>query len=168
MREHELQEHERRIEQALARAASRLHVPIERSTPESELILSEEAEAFEQMADAEERGQRLLMAFFTKFFDFLYEDGPHPGWVLRRLYVLARRYRPELILEMNGTDLGLMFGETRASQSYRMQQIFDRLKLSGVRGFRGGGCKTESAREAYAESAEGNHNRAGKRKKKKK
>ncbi len=88
--------------------------------------------------------------------------------MLRRLYMLARRYRPELILHMNGTDLGMLFGETRANQSYRMQLIFDRLKAAGVRGNRGGGCKTESSRGSYAEAAEGNHNRAGGKRKKRK
>ncbi len=167
MREHELLEHERRVESALARAASRLHEAVETRTPVHEVMLSEEAEEFERMADTVEDGERLRQEFFQRFFDFLFEDGPHPGWVLRRLYVLARRYRPDLVLRMNGTDLGLLFGETRAAQSYRMQLIFDRLRGAGARGFRGGGCKSEGSREAYAASAAGNHNRAKGKKKRK-
>lgn len=167
MREHELLEHERRVESALARAAARLHEVGETRTPLDEVMLSEEAESFERMTDFSEEAQRLRVEFFARFFDFLFEDGPHPGWVLRRIYALARRYRPDLILGMNGTDLGLLFGETRAAQSYRMQLIFDRLRMSGTRGFRGGGCKREESRSAYAASATGNRNRAKKRRKEK-
>lgn len=164
----ELLEHERRVERALARAASRLHEAVEVRTPVDEVMLSEEAECFDEVAQGEQ-GRELLLTFFDRFFEFLYEDGPHPGWVLRRLYALARRYRPSYILHMNGTDLGLMFGETRAAQSWRTQLIFDRLKLSGVHGCRGGGFKTESSREAYADAARGNRNRAkGKKKSTKK
>lgn len=166
MREHELLEHERRVDTALSRAASRMHEAVDVNTPVDELMLSEEAEAFERLASDDEAGRRLLLAFFDRFFDFLYEDGPHPGWVLRRVFALARRYRPELILKMNGTDLGLMFGETRAAQSWRMQAIFDRLKLSGVRGARGGGFKCEASRESYSEAARGNSNRSKQKKKK--
>lgn len=158
MREHERLEHEQRVDAALERAASRSHEPVELSTPLDELMLKEEAESFERMT-GDEGEMRLLLAFFDRFFDFLYEDGPHPGWVLRRVYALARRYKPDLILGMNGTDLGLMFGESRAAQSWRMQAIFDRLRGAGVRGSRGGGFKTEDAREAYSAAQRGNNNR---------
>jgi hypothetical protein len=167
MREHELLEHERRVESALARAASRMHEAVEPRTPVDELMLSEEAEEFERLADEHERGELLLKKFFFRFLDFLYEDGPHPGWVLRRLYVMARRYRPELILHMNGSELGQLFGETRAAQSHRMQMLFDRLSASGVRGFRGAGCKSETSRSTYAAAAAGNQNRRKKKKKRK-
>lgn len=160
MREHELLEHERRVESALARAASRTHEAVETRTPLDELMLSEEAAEFERLADEHERGELLLNRFFFRMLEFLYADGPHPGWVLRRLYVMARRYRPDLILHMNGTDLGLLFGETRAAQSYRMQLLFEKLQGAGVRGFRGAGCKSEGSREVYAASAAGNSNRA--------
>lgn len=158
MKERELLEHERRVDAALSRAADRLHEQIDVNTPADEVMLAEEVESFERLTKDEEQ-MRLLLAFFDRFFDFLYEDGPHPGWVLRRVYALARRYRPSLIMNMNGTDLGMMFNETRAAQSWRIQAIFDRLKLSGVRGCRGAGFKSEGARESYSESAKGNHNR---------
>lgn len=164
MKKCELLEHERRTANALARAAARMHEAVDVKTPLDSMMLEEESAIFDAAAGKDEERMRLLRDFFDKFFEFLYEDGPHPGWVLRRIYSLARRYRPELIMGMNGTDLGMMFGETRAAQSWRMQLIFDRLKGSGVRGNRGGGCKTEGSRAAYAEAAAGNHNRSGKKK----
>jgi len=160
MREHELLDHERRVESALSRAASRLHEAVDRRTPLDELMLAEEAEEFERRAEESETAAELLQEFFQRFLDFVFEEGPHPGWVMRRVYALARRYRPELILHMNGTDLGLLFGETRAAQSHRMQLLFDRLRQAGVRGGRGGGCKSQGSREVYASAARGNHNRA--------
>ena len=137
MTEHELLEHERRVATALNRAASRLHEPVEIRDPAHEVIAAEEAEEFAAIADRHEVGPRLLREFFDRFMDCVFEDGPHPGAALRRVYMLARRYTPEKILHMNGTDLGMLFGESRASQSHRMQLIFDRLKGAGVRGNRG-------------------------------
>ncbi len=157
----ELTQHERRVESALERAAARMHEAVEWRTPLDELMLSEAAERMGDVHSEDEMA--LLVEFFRRVFDFIFEEGAHPGWVLRRVYALARRYRPDLILHMNGTDLGLLFGETRAAQSYRMQLIFDRLRMSGVRGFRGGGCKSEESRATYAASAAGNHNRSKKK-----
>lgn len=168
MTENELLKCEREMEEVLAKAAVRWKVEVEPRTPLDYAILKEEAEVFEAMAAKDEDRLKFMQAVFDRIFEFLYEDGPHPGWVLRRVYLLARRYCPERMLNMNGTDLGNLFGESRAAQSWRMQKIFDRLKASGVRGFRGGGCKTEGSRAAYAEAAGGNHNRRGKTKKGKK
>lgn len=169
---------ERQIDFAMSRAAARLaHIgdDVEVRTPLTALLLAEDMERLEAASRsiAEEYGDdfsRTYAAWFGRLLAFFFAEGPHPGVVLRRLYMVARRYGPDLIWGMNGTDLGMMFGESRAAQSYRINLLFDGLKAAGVRGNRGAGCKREEARETYAECATGNHNRrrsAGKKKKKK-
>ena len=180
MNPRELLIHERRIEAALAKASRRRGDEVEGWTPVDELMLRDDLREYEkevlrvaeETPDVERNDDakfQLFAEWMRLWFDFVFEDGPHPGWALRRVYALARRYRPHVIMHMNGTDLALIFGESRAAQSWRMQQLFDRLKACGVAGNRGSGFKMESTRVGYAKAAKGNHNRrggAGKTKKK--
>jgi len=161
----EIEEHRSRIDQTLARTAARRHEAIDVRTPADELELLEELEALESRSLAAAREMEddhwpLYSRWFALWFEFIFEDGPSPHWALRRLYTLARRYRPELIAHMNGTEVGLLFGRTRAAESNRLQLLFDRLHKCGVAGFRGGGAKRESTRETFATKAKGNQNRA--------
>lgn len=128
-------------------------------TPADEVMLKEEAENF---ISAGERNVAAATEFFWRFFDFVFAEGPHPGWVLRRLYALARIYRPDLIAHMNGTDLADMFGETRAAQSFRLRCIFDHLGISQISSV----SKKRSASAVYAASARGNKSRKNGKKKK--
>ena len=115
----------------------------------------------ELAAEAPDRADTawLFRMWWSRLWQFFYADGPHPGVVIRRVFMLARRYAPELILHMNGTDLGIMWGDTRAAQSHRINVMFDGLRSAGVRGNRGGGCKREGTRKTFAKSATGNQNR---------
>lgn len=169
----ELEKHERRINAVLEKTALRRGEAIVVRTPADEVELREELRELEAkcLAAVEEFGDdrwALYSRWFDLWFEFLYEDGPHPQWPLRRLYMLARRYKPALIAHMNGTELGMMWGITRAAESDRLQQLFDRLHFCGVAGFRGGGAKCEETRKTFAATSKGNKNRRGKKSKKKK
>lgn len=152
MNEHDLMEHERRVEGALMRAAERLHEQVVFRTPADEVMLAEEAGAF---VSEEERRWEIMADFLSRFFDFVFAEGPHPGWVLRRLYALARIYRPDLMLRMNGTDLALLFGETRAAQSFRLKCLFDELGIVEWAGV----SKRRAASRTFSAAQRGNRNR---------
>jgi hypothetical protein len=160
-------EAERRIHEAMDRAAARRTEHVEPEDPATLAILREQLLDFNELksADAEEFQDKndpggLFRTWWGRVFDFIFSDGPHPGLAVRRLYMLARRYRPDLINHMNGTDLGIMWGDTRAAQAHRINLLFDGLRAAGVRGNRGGGCKREDTRGKFAAAAKGNRNRA--------
>lgn len=153
--------HDQRINSALARVASKrgyTQESVTTRTPLDELI-----EAEEQSELAGDRGNVLRRVLL-----FFYADGMHPGAVLRRVYALAKAIDPELIGDMTCDDLALMFGETKAAQSWRIQRIFSGYqRAAGVNGFKASFQKSESARAAYSRAQRGNNNRsAGKQERK--
>lgn len=148
-------EHERRISDVLARAARGLPEPVEWRTPLDELMLAEEAQGW---LSQEEAAMDLAMDFLRRWFDFVFAEGPHPGWVLRRLYALARVYRPDLMLRMNGSHLALLFGESRAAQSFRLRVLFDQLGIEQVPGV----SKRRVASGVYAAAQRGKRRRGNK------
>lgn len=167
----EIESHEARIQTAITRAASRLGEGIDDWTPADELQLREDLAAFDadvartarEAVDFEEDPMFVFREWMRTMFEFFFKDGPHPGWAVRRILMIARRYYPDLILRMNGTDLGLIWGVTRAAESARINLLFDDLRASGARGSRGGGCKREGTRAVNAERARGNQNRRRKK-----
>lgn len=155
---------DRNMQRALDRAAARLGEVPAPSTPATDAMLREELAGLESAVGKTVEEFDDPMDQFREFLrlwqDFIFEDGPHPFWVARRVFLIARRYCPKHILEMNGTDLSILFGVERATESARFNLFFDRLAGAGVRGARGGGAKRQSAREHFAEAAKGNHNRS--------
>lgn len=95
---------------------------------------------------------------------FLFGDGGLPGDVTRRVYCLAK-WRPStsaLLHDMTLHQLGLLFGEVRATWSWRVKNVINRmLEWRGAKGTQSGFQKSETACEAYAEAAAGNCNRRG-------
>lgn len=145
---------EYRIDLALSRAAARAGYEPEVVMPHSPLdeLLRTEA--------GEEEEQREMLGLVL---DYFFADGRHPGSVLRRVYAVARAIRPRLIGHMNGTELALMFGETRAAQAWRVKKIFSGyLQERGAKGFKATFQKSESSTPKYAAAARGNQNRRGK------
>lgn len=159
-------DHEERIERVLARrhvgarAAGRDGAPwegVDTRTPLSELVARESVgrETDDESVVRVETLQRLL--------GFLFEEGPHPGRTMRRLYAVAWALRRDLLMSMTQTELAQMFAETRAAQSWRIKRIFSgTVERSGCRGRRVPGQRGEDACAAYAARARGNHNRKGK------
>jgi hypothetical protein len=128
---------ERQIQDALDRAAARRTEHVEAHTPATLAMLREDLLSFNELVheDAAEFAgdpSGLFRMWWGRIFDFIFADGPHPGLAVRRLFMLARRYRPELIHHMNGTDLALMWGDTRAAQAWRINILFDGLRAAGV------------------------------------
>jgi hypothetical protein len=79
---------------------------------------------------------------------------------MRRVYALTYALRPKAILNMSMHDLGNLFGETPAAQSWRIEKIFSGyLKKNGARGFKAAGQKSEESRAVYSQAQKGNTNR---------
>lgn len=95
---------------------------------------------------------------------FLFDNGGAPGDVTRRVFCLAK-WRPStsaLLHDMTLHQLGLMFGEVRATWSWRVKHVINRmLEYRGVKGTQAGFQKSESACDNYAEAQVGNCNRRG-------
>jgi hypothetical protein len=97
-----------------------------------------------------------------RLLTFLFQNGPHPGAVVRLVYLLAWRTMPELVLNMNGSELAEMMGETRAAWSARNKKMFtDYLRKKGFKATLCHGMKSESACTKYAAAAMRNTNRRG-------
>lgn len=100
------------------------------------------------------------------FLDILFEQGPHPERVMRRLYALVWAVAPERIATMKQTELALLFKETRAAVSQRVRLIFSSyLAANGFKATRVPGQKRASAVEKYRTAQKGNSNRRAGRKK---
>lgn len=95
---------------------------------------------------------------------FAFYAGGEPGVVVRRVFALAK-WRPitsALIHDMTLHELGLIFGEVRATWSWRVKQVVNRfLALHRMNGGRAGYQRSDAACESYAEAARGNRNRIG-------
>lgn len=151
--------HDQRITSALARAAARhgfAQESVTTHTPLDDLLDAE---------DAAQDGNAPRETVLNRLLDYLASDGPHPGCVLRRYFAVAKALqREDLLCGMTLHELGLMFGETRAAQSWRVKKIFSGyLKGRGAKGFKARFQKSEAAREAYSRAQLGNTNRRGKK-----
>jgi hypothetical protein len=150
--------HEARMNTALAVAYQR--EGREAITTETPMTM---AQLLEEGPGDHEEELKIRSEAVNQMLHFLFGDGPHPGCTTRRLYLLAQRLQPELILHMSGAELADMFGETRAAWSARNKRIFTGyLKARGAKGARGRLQKSETAAAKYAEAARGNTNRRGK------
>lgn len=148
------EDHERRIQETLAMRAARNGYSQEGvtwQTPLSDLIAAEERAEMEGG-----RGDVLRQMLL-----FFYADGLHPGAVLRRVFAVAKAIKPELIGDMSLEELALMFGETKAAQSWRIKRIFsDYQRQAGVKGFKASFQKSEAAVAAMSRAQRGNKNRS--------
>lgn len=148
--------HEQRITETLRVAWSREQAagrdPVYTRTPLDEMIAREEGEVLEEHLIRLEAFRRLMSIFFA--------DGPHPSDVMRRVYAFAKALRPELILNMSCEEVGAIFGETKASVSYRIKQLVNRpIMAHSGHGTQLPWQKSSSACATYAARAKGNTNR---------
>lgn len=87
---------------------------------------------------------------------------PRPEAVLRQVYLVAKSLTPQLILHMSLQQLGDMFGQERATWSYRgKHKLAAFLAARGAQGYRAPHMKSDAACASYAASARGNRNRIG-------
>lgn len=155
---------EEKITETLRRAYSREQAhgrePVYFRTPLEDLMSREEGEDTDEYSIKREAFDRML--------DYFFADGPHPGTVMRRVFAWAKALRSELLLNMSLDEIGKMFGEGRAAQSWRIKQLVTRpLKASGAKGSHLPWQKSPTAVEKYSASAIGNRNRRGGKKLKK-
>jgi hypothetical protein len=147
-------QHARRIRASLAQVAAKHGYAAEGVTTRTPLDALLEAEE----AAAGPEGERADV--LKKMMHYFYADGKHPGAVLRRVFGLAKAIAPELLGDMTLAELGLMFGETRAAQQWRIKKIFsDYQKGAGAKGFKARFQKSEAASAAAARAQRGNQNR---------
>jgi fructose-specific component phosphotransferase system IIB-like protein len=150
-------------EHQLCEFAAEHHIAIDQGLTRLELI-----DVIKQSAQANwhERVKTL-----NTLLDFIFQDGPHPSDVVKRLYALAKRARPQCVANMSLADLAILCGEEakgdrktngRATQSARLKRLFEKpIKDAKMKGFKAPYQKGASASPAYSESAKGNQNRRG-------
>lgn len=152
--------HEERIEHVLGvvyRREGMVEFPDNR-TPLSDLLQREDGELSK---DVFTQDPAVMQEAFSRLLNYFFADGPHPGCVLRRVFAVAWALRPSLITHMRQTDIALMFGETKAAMSWRINQIFTGyLKAAGMRGTRVPGQKSQASISNYSAAQMGNQNRA--------
>lgn len=89
--------------------------------------------------------------------------GPSPRQVLKRLYAFVRVISPDHVWRMSQSDVGALFGETRAATCERekreLEEFFRLWSQTKWTANRGG--KTAAAREKYSQQKKGNHCRKG-------
>lgn len=94
------------------------------------------------------------------FLNILFDAGPHPERVMKRLYALVWAVDREKVVNLSQTGLALLFKETRAASSARIGLLYTEfLKSKGYRGTKVPGQKSESACQNFALRAQGNTSR---------
>lgn len=108
-------------------------------------------------AEDESRAKQIAFDAYRSFHDdfiaWLFEAGPNPVEVTKRLFAYAKAKNAELLWNMNFRDLGELFGETHAAFHARSKNILN--------GATAPWCKGRDARAEMAKSARGNKNRSG-------
>lgn len=147
--------HEVIIQKALAAAHTRLRAPERFGTIElSEILAPGSSETLPEFTRRQEAIAALLR--------FIFFEGPAPRRTVRRVYVLAKVMAPLLILNMTLTDLGEIFGETRAAWSWRAKHKFNEYLASrGAKACKANYQKSDAACEKYSKAQLGNRNRIG-------
>ncbi len=84
------------------------------------------AEALEGSSENNEDIFRVRAETALRMLMFIFRDGPHPGWTMRNLYILAHRLKPELLQGMPVESSGAMFGETREAFQARVRIMLAR------------------------------------------
>jgi hypothetical protein len=149
-------------EPMLCEFAAENHIAIEEGLSREEMIDAIK-ESLEVNWAERLRGMRGML-------DYIYEDGPHPLCVYRRLMSVVKAVRPQLTLNMSCAQLAILCddgkgtrkGDGRATVSARIQRLFDEpIKKAGMKGYKASFQKTESACANYSDSAQGNRNRLG-------
>lgn len=141
---------------------------VEWKNPLSELMEAEErgvASACERAADvfdveSPENLRRIRALVFDQFVQFeaafvawLFDAGPHPVEVVKRLFAYTKYRRPDLLGDMAFRALGDLLNERGATMQARCKALFGELPAPWK--------KTKEAREHMSESARGNCNRLG-------
>lgn len=113
----------------------------------------------QEQHDDEER--RIREEAHSEWLSWLFEGGPDPERVCKRLFSYARTYRPDLVLNMSMEQIAALFGQGRAAEHARAKKDLEgTLKKAGYRNTRLPTGKSQSAREKCAIAQKGNRHRA--------
>jgi len=97
----------------------------------------------------------------SRTLEFIFESGSHPRTVAQRTFALTGWLFRDTQLNMSFEQIGALFDETRAAQSWRSKQAVQaRLQRAGFRGFKAPWQKPEEAVRKFAAAQLGNTNRA--------
>lgn len=100
-------------------------------------------------------------AAIRALFRYLKAEGPHPLKIMKRLWAVGRGMHDEYFASLTMTEAGLMFGESKAAHSWRMRVLSGMIELKGMHGIRLPGQKTPASRAVYSAAQQGNSNRTG-------
>jgi hypothetical protein len=149
--------HQRVIREVLSSAWARhRELLMSRDVPESALTGYRVASPHEMLVQFQARQEAVqaLMKFFLL-------DGPQPERALRRVFMVAKAYFEPLVLGMSLEMLGRMFGQTRATLSWRGKaKLNDFLAARGAVAVKAPYQKSDAVCVKYAAAATGNRNRA--------
>lgn len=145
-----------RNEAVMRKHADRLY-QVDVHTPLDALLRAEEQA--EGLSESEEQAVRVET--FINTLDFIYSDGPEPLRLVRRILVLAKAIKPELLGGMSMEDIAILSDDSgRATVSARLERVYTRfLKEQGARVTKSRCQKKET--ESYREAQKGNTNRKG-------
>ena len=122
----------------------------------------EELEDYHRQAALEgEEAVRMKMEAFHWLLDFVFAGGPHPAVAMRRLYVLVKSLRPDLIWEAGYRDLGKLFGETGAAVEWRLGKLIDEYAAAKGCDHKMPWQRTAESCKTYSQSQLENNNRLG-------
>jgi hypothetical protein len=149
--------HQRAISEVLTVAWDRQHrLELVEQVPESALTDYQAANPGELLSHFEAR-----QAAVRGLLEFFFLDGPQPERAVKRVFMLAKAYFPKLVLRMSLHLLAKLFGQVRATWSWRGKK-----KLNGFLAARGQAAvkapyqKSAAVCAKYALAATGNRNRA--------
>lgn len=115
-------------------------------------------EALSAGMDAEPEGATELL---SRVLDLFFALGADLRDVARLAFTWSGWLGRDRQLNMSLEEVGTIFDETRAAQSWRAKEIVEAyLRRAGCRGFRAPWQKGQAAVDAYTAAAKGNHNRA--------
>lgn len=130
--------------------------PICEDMPFDEILLAE-SDGEEGEPGEYERAQR--RAAIRALFRYLTAEGPNPLKIMKRLYAIGRGLNVPPFCELTMEESGLMFGETKASHSFRVGLLSGVIEKCGMRGSHLPGQKSRSASQSYSKAQAGNQNR---------
>lgn len=150
----QLAQYDRSVHAILTAAHSRMgeQMPVDHHTPLDALISQE----FAISGDDYEIKSEAVCAILS----WLFESGPAPATVVKRLFSLTRAVKPELMLNMSGAEIAALFGQGRAAESARSRMILgETLGRVGYKNTQLPYQKSPSACAKYAQVQRGNRNR---------
>lgn len=156
-------EHDRVVRRVLAAAfARRSHLVLAPQMTLDSLSRLRVGESVPHFGTRQAATVALLRFFYVATQASIVQGQPRPEAVLRQVYLVAKSLTPHLILHMSLQNLGDMFGQERATWSYRgKHKLAAFLAARGAEGYRAPHQKSAVACKSYAAAQRGNRNRNG-------